>query len=50
MQQRRAGLARRRAAARILNHVRALAAGEIDALLSDNPGDVAQLAGLLRVG
>ena len=30
-------------------HVRALAAGEIDALLSDNPGDVAQLAGLLGV-
>ncbi|MCF4126320.1 3'-5' exonuclease [Methylobacterium sp. SyP6R] len=31
-------------------HVRALANGEIDALLSDNPGDVAALAGLLRVG
>lgn len=31
-------------------HVRALANGEIDALLSDNPGDVAALAGLLRMG
>lgn len=31
-------------------HVRALAAGEIDALLSDNPGDVAALAGLLPLG
>lgn len=31
-------------------HVRALANGEIDALLSDNPGDVAALAELLRVG
>lgn len=31
-------------------HVRALANGEIDALLSDNPGDVAALAGLLRAG
>lgn len=31
-------------------HVRALANGEIDALLSDNPGDVAALAGLLQTG
>ncbi len=29
-------------------HVRALANGEVDALLSGNPGDVAALAGLLR--
>ncbi|AWN50301.1 DNA polymerase III [Methylobacterium terrae] len=31
-------------------HVRALANGEIDALMSDNAGDVARLAGLLGVG
>jgi len=34
----------------VCRHVRALANGEIDALLSDNPGDVAMLAGLLRAG